>query len=128
MKKIITYGTFDTFHFGHLELLRRAAALGDHLTVALSSDNFNKIKNKTSKFNYQKRKLWLQQIKCVDKVIREESWNQKKLDILKYEIDTLVMGSDWKGKFDELSSICEVVYLERTKGVSSTDIKTLQNS
>jgi len=128
MKKIITYGTFDTFHFGHLELLMRAADLGDHLTVALSSDNFNKIKNKTSKFNYQKRKLWLQQIKCVDKIISEESWDQKKLDILKYEIDTLVMGSDWKGKFDELSSICKVVYLERTKGISSTHIKALQNS
>jgi glycerol-3-phosphate cytidylyltransferase len=125
MKKIITYGTFDTFHFGHLELLSRAASLGDHLTIGLSSDIFNQEKNKQSKFNFEKRRSWLESIKFVDQIISEENWQQKTNDILKYNIDALVMGSDWIDKFDYLSNLCEIIYLPRTEGVSSTEIKKL---
>ena len=125
MKKTITYGTFDTFHFGHLELLSRASDLGDYLIVGLSSDEFNQEKNKKSKFSFKKRQSWLEQIKCVNQIISEENWQQKADDIIQYNIDTLVMGSDWTDKFDHLSNLCEIIYLPRTSGISTTLIKDL---
>lgn len=121
MIKVITYGTFDTFHYGHLELLRRAKELGDYLIVGLSTDEFNREKGKVSVFDYNKRKEWLESIKYVDEVIPEESWQQKENDIKNHKIDIFTMGDDWKGKFDKLK--CKVIYLKRTEDISSTDIK-----
>ena len=123
MSRVITYGTFDLLHYGHINLLRRAKALGDYLIVALSTDEFNKIKNKKSFFDYEKRKQLLEAIRYVDLVIPEENWEQKRADIKEYHVDTFVMGDDWKGKFDFLKDQCEVVYLERTPEVSTTQIK-----
>jgi glycerol-3-phosphate cytidylyltransferase len=123
MNKVITYGTFDTFHFGHLELLRRAKELGDYLIVGLSSDEFNKIKGKNSIFNFEKRKEWVLSIKYVDEIIIESNWEQKEKDILSMDISIFVIGDDWKGKFDFLP--CEVIYLKRTKEISSTKIKNI---
>jgi len=123
MTKVITYGTFDTFHYGHLELLRRSKELGDYLIVGLSTDNFNRIKGKESKFNYDKRKEWLESIKYIDEIIPEENWQQKNTDIENYKIDIFVIGDDWKGKFDDLN--CKVIYLKRTENVSSTEIKKI---
>ena len=123
MKRVITYGTFDLLHYGHINLLRRAKALGDYLIVALSTDEFNKIKNKKSFFDYEKRKQLLEAIRYVDLVIPEENWEQKRSDIKEYHVDTFVMGDDWKGKFDFLKDLCQVVYLERTPEVSTTQIK-----
>lgn len=126
MKKVITYGTYDLLHYGHIELLRRAKDLGDYLVVALSSDEFNELKGKKSHFNYKKRKEILGGIKYVDEVIPENNWEQKIDDIKNKNIDIFVMGSDWKGKFDELKKYCKVVYLERTPNISSTAIKEIQ--
>ncbi len=123
MKKVITYGTFDLLHYGHINLLRRAKELGDYLVVAISTDEFNSIKNKKSYFNYEKRKMILEAIRYVDEVIPEESWEQKIVDIRERNIDVFVMGDDWKGKFDYLKEYCEVVYLERTPDISTTQIK-----
>ena len=123
MKKIITYGTFDTFQYGHLELLLRAKELGDYLIVAVSTDEFNELKGKQSVFSYEKRKQWVESIKFVDQVIPENNWEQKEADIVNYNIDTLVMGDDWQGKFDFLN--CKTVYLPRTKTISSTVIKNI---
>ncbi|WP_239257301.1 glycerol-3-phosphate cytidylyltransferase [Listeria ilorinensis] len=123
MKKIITYGTFDLLHWGHILLLQRAKNLGDYLIVALSTDEFNLVKQKVSFFNYEKRKLMLDAIQYVDEVIPEFNWEQKALDIQNNQVDILVMGDDWKGQFDYLKPHCEVMYLERTKGISSTIIK-----
>ena len=125
MKRILTYGTFDMLHEGHINLLRRAKALGDYLVVGLSTDEFNKIKNKKAYFPYEKRKLILESIMYVDLVIPEESWEQKIDDIKKYNIDIVVMGSDWSGsdKFECLREYAEVIYLPRTKGISTTKIK-----
>lgn len=125
MKKIITYGTFDLLHYGHINLLRRAKELGDYLIVGLSTDEFNKFKkNKVSYFKYEERKAILEAIKYVDEVIPEEEWEQKKEDVHKYDIDTFVIGDDWKGKFDFLKDEgIEVVYLSRTPEISSTKIK-----
>ncbi len=124
MKRVITYGTFDLLHYGHINLLRRAKALGDYLIVALSTDEFNwNSKQKKSYFSFEKRKLLLESIRYVDLVISEENWDQKKDDIKKYDIDTFVMGDDWKGKFDFLKDLCEVVYLERTPEISTSQIK-----
>lgn len=123
MKNIITYGTFDTFHYGHLELLKRSKELGDKLIVAVSTDEFNLIKGKISTFSYQQRKEWVESIKYVDLVIPENNWEQKIDDILKYNINILTMGDDWKGKFDYLP--CEVIYFDRTPEISSTAIKTV---
>jgi glycerol-3-phosphate cytidylyltransferase len=123
MNKVITYGTFDTFHFGHLELLRRAKELGDYLIVGLSSDEFNKIKGKNSIFNFEKRKEWILSIKYVDEIIIESNWEQKEKDILSMDISIFVIGDDWKGEFDFLP--CEVIYLKRTKEISSTKIKNI---
>lgn len=126
MKKVITYGTFDLFHYGHLNLLERAKKLGDYLIVGLSTDEFNKEKDKTSTFEYNERKRFLEAIKYVDEIIPEKSWEQKIDDIKKYDIDVFVMGDDWAGKFDFLKDYCEVVYLERTPEISSTMIKETQ--
>jgi glycerol-3-phosphate cytidylyltransferase len=124
-KVVLTYGTFDTFHFGHLEILRRSKELGDRLIVGLSTDEFNIEKNKNSRFNFEHRKKWIESIKYVDLVIPEESWNQKVEDIRKYNVDIFVMGDDWKGKFDDLP--CKVIYLPRTENISSTEIKKIIN-
>ena len=128
MKKVITYGTFDILHYGHINLLKRARALGDYLIVALSSDNFNRIKNKESCYTYEQRKIILEACRYVDLIIPEYSWEQKIDDIKKYDIDIFVMGDDWKGKFDFLKDYCEVVYLPRTPEVSSTQIKEHLNT
>jgi glycerol-3-phosphate cytidylyltransferase len=118
---IITYGTFDTFHYGHLELLRRSKELGTKLIVAVSTDKFNLTKGKTSVFSFSKRKEWIESIKYVDLVIEETSWNQKENDIKKYNIDIVTMGDDWTGKFDFLN--CKVIYFPRTSDISSSLIK-----
>jgi|SRR5690606_13638305 len=123
MKKVITYGTFDLLHIGHINILRRAKELGDYLIVALSTDEFNYQKGKKAYYSFEQRKAILEAIRYVDKVIPEYSWEQKVEDIKKYNIDVFVMGNDWEGKFDYLKEYCEVVYLPRTVGVSTTKIK-----
>lgn len=123
MKVVITYGTYDLLHIGHINLLRRAKELGDFLIVGLSTDEFNKIKGKKAYHSYEERKTILESIKFVDLVIKEENWEQKRRDIKKYNVDIFVMGSDWEGKFDDLSDLCKVVYLPRTEGISTTKIK-----
>lgn len=124
MKRVITYGSFDLLHYGHINILRRAKALGDYLVVALSTDEFNwNAKQKKSFFSYEERKMMLEAIRYVDLVIPEESLQQKVTDIQKYEIDTFVMGDDWTGKHDSLKEYCEVVYLPRTPEISTTQIK-----
>ncbi len=122
-KKIITYGTFDLFHFGHLEILRRAKNLGDYLIVAVSTDEFNAIKNKKCIYPFAHRKAIVSQIKYVDEVIAEQNWQQKESDIKNHQVKILVMGLDWQGKFDYLKELCEVHYLERTPNISSSGIK-----
>ena len=125
MKKIITYGTFDLLHYGHINLLRRAKELGDYLIVALSTDEFNwKQKKKKCYFTYEQRKQLLEAIRYVDEVIPETCWEQKISDVQKHQIDVFVMGNDWEGQFDFLKEYCEVVYLPRTDGISTTKIKT----
>ena len=125
MKKVITYGTYDLLHHGHINLLKRAKSMGDYLIVVLSSDEFNlNEKNKVCYFNYSKRKALLESIRYVDLVIPEVCWEQKEKDIETYKINTFVMGDDWKGKFDYLKEKCEVVYLPRTPDISTTQIKT----
>ena len=124
MKRVITYGTFDLLHYGHINLLRRAKQLGDYLIVCLSTDEFNsKEKNKETYFEYKDRKQLLEAIRYVDLVIPEESWEQKERDIEKYEIDVFVMGNDWEGRFDFLKQKCEVFYLPRTDEISTTKIR-----
>ncbi|MFC6274221.1 glycerol-3-phosphate cytidylyltransferase [Levilactobacillus tangyuanensis] len=123
MKKVITYGTFDLLHKGHIRLLERAKALGDDLTVCVSSDEFNVEKGKRAYTSYEDRKYILEAIKYVDRVIPEKSWDQKIKDVQDNDIDIFVMGDDWKGKFDFLKDYCEVVYLPRTEGISTTKIK-----
>ena len=126
MKRVITYGTFDLLHYGHINLLRRAKALGDYLVVALSTDEFNRNeKNKVCYFSYEKRKALLEAIRYVDLVIPETCWQQKVTDVKEYHIDVFVMGDDWVGKFDYLKEEgVEVVYLPRTPEISSTQIKS----
>lgn len=127
-KKIIvlTYGTFDLFHIGHVNLLKRAKKLGNHLIVGLSTDAFNSVeKNKKTFFSFKERKEILLSTKYVDEVIPETSWEQKITDVKKYNADIFVIGDDWKGKFDFLQEYCEVVYLPRTHGVSSSLIKKM---
>jgi glycerol-3-phosphate cytidylyltransferase len=121
--KVITYGTFDLLHHGHINLLRRAKELGDYLVVAISTDEFNILKHKESYYPFEERKKILEAIKYVDEIIAEDSWEQKRSDIKKHNINVFVMGNDWKGQFDDLKDICEVVYLPRTKGISSSKIK-----
>ena len=122
-KRVITYGTFDMFHIGHLELLKRIKNYGDELIVAVSTDAFNEIKGKKTIIPYDQRAQIVEAIKYVDKVIPEHHWEQKADDIRDHDIDMLIMGDDWKGKFDFLQDRCEVIYLPRTKGISSTELK-----
>ncbi|MCB5223312.1 glycerol-3-phosphate cytidylyltransferase [Lactiplantibacillus plantarum] len=123
MTKVITYGTFDLLHWGHVRLLQRASELGDYLIVATSTDEFNEQKHKEAYHSYEHRKYILEAIKYVDLVIPEKSWAQKIEDIKKYDIDIFVMGDDWKGQFDFLEDYCKVIYLPRTKGISTSKIK-----
>ena len=125
MKRVLTYGTFDLLHYGHIRLLKRAKALGDYLIVALSTDEFNAQKGKKAYHNYETRKKMLEAIRYVDLVIPEECWEQKISAVQKYDVEIVVMGSDWAGsdKFDYLKDYCEVVYLDRTEGISTTKIK-----
>lgn len=123
MRKVLTYGTFDVLHYGHINLLRRAKELGDYLIVAVSTDEFNALKNKTSYYSFECRKLMLEAIRYVDLVIPEYSWDQKISDVKRHAVDTFVMGDDWKGKFDFLKDYCQVVYLPRTQGVCSSKTK-----
>lgn len=123
MKTVITYGTFDILHIGHINLLRRARALGDRLVVGLSSDEFNQGKHKSSLLNFENRKVVLESIRYVDEVFGEDTWEQKVDDIARYKAGVFVMGDDWTGKFDFLKEFCEVLYLPRTPEVSTTQIK-----
>lgn len=123
MKKVITYGTFDLIHRGHINILRRAKAMGDYLIVALSTDEFNAGKGKEVYYTYEERKQILEAIKYVDEVIPETRWEQKIDDVVKNGVSVFVIGEDWKGKFDFLKPYCEVVYLPRTEGISTTQIK-----
>lgn len=125
MKRVLTYGTFDLLHYGHIRLLKRAAAIGDYLVVAASTDEFNAEKGKVAFHPYSTRKEMLEAIRYVDLVIPESSWEQKINDVKEYHIDVVVMGGDWEGsdRFEYLKEFCEVVYLDRTEGVSTTDIK-----
>ncbi|MBC1210062.1 glycerol-3-phosphate cytidylyltransferase [Listeria booriae] len=123
MKKVITYGTFDLLHWGHIKLLERAKALGDYLVVAISTDEFNRLKHKEAYHSFEHRKLILEAIRYVDEVIPESDWEQKIQDVKDHNIDIFVMGDDWKGEFDFLKDYCEVVYLPRTTGISTTKIK-----
>ena len=125
MKRILTYGTFDLLHYGHIRLLKRAKALGDYLIVAVSTEEFNELKGKKTYHNYETRKKMLEAIRYVDLVIPEENWEQKINDVREFHVDTVVMGSDWAGsdKFEYLNDYCDVVYLDRTEGISTTKIK-----
>ncbi len=125
MKRILTYGTFDLLHYGHIRILKRAKELGDYLVVALSTDEFNATKGKKAYHSYETRKKMLEAIRYVDLVIPENNWEQKIQDVKDYKIDVVVMGDDWAGsdKFDYLKEYCEVKFLERTPGVSTTMIK-----
>ena len=121
MKRILTYGTYDLLHYGHIRLLKRAKELGDYLIVALSTDEFNATKGKKAYHNYETRRKMLEAIRYVDLVIPENDWNQKINDVKEYHVDVTVMGGDWEGnpKFEELREYCDVVYLPRTEGVST---------
>ena len=125
MRRILTYGTFDLLHYGHIRILKRARELGDYLVVAVSTDEFNAIKGKKAYHNYKTRKLMLEAVRYVDLVIPENTWDQKRDDVKTYCIDAVVMGSDWKGNenFEKLRDLCEVIYLPRTRGISTTQIK-----
>ena len=123
MKKVITYGTYDLLHVGHINLLRRARELGDYLVVVVSSDEFNAIKGKKAYYSFEDRKKILEAIKYVDEVLPEYTWEQKIDDVVNNNIDVFVMGDDWAGKFDFLKEYCEVVYLPRTEGISTSKIK-----
>lgn len=127
LRRVLTYGTFDLLHFGYIRLLQRAAALGDYLIVALSTDEFNALKGKTSFYPYDVRREMLEAIRYVDLVIPEHSWDQKQSDVECYCVDAVCMGSDWEGdpRFEELRSACEVVYLDRTEGISTTEVKSM---
>ena len=125
MKRVLTYGTFDLLHYGHIRLLKRAKELGDYLIVAVSTDEFNAVKGQKAYHNYETRKKMLEAIRYVDLVIPEDNWEQKISDVQDYKVDVVVMGSDWAGsdRFDYLKEYCEVVYLDRTEGISTTKIK-----
>ena len=126
IRRVLTYGTFDLLHYGHVRLLQRAAAMGDYLIVALSSDEFNAGKGKKSFYDYETRREMLEAVRYVDLVIPENTWDQKIQDVLDYRVDVVVMGADWKDdpRFEVLRDYCEVVYLDRTVGISTTDVKS----
>ncbi len=125
MKRVLTYGTYDLLHYGHIRLLKRAKALGDYLIVALSTDEFNAVKGKKAYHNYETRKEMLESIRYVDLVIPEKNWEQKINDVQEYKVDVVVMGSDWAGNpnFEALKKYCDVIYLDRTENISTTKIK-----
>jgi len=127
-KKVITYGTFDLFHIGHLNLLKRLKSMGDELIVAVSTDEFNKEKGKKVIIPFEQRAEIVSNIKCVDLVIPEVSWDQKDQDVKKFNIDIFAMGNDWEGQFDYLKEYCEVIYLNRTNGISTTNLKESLNT
>ena len=126
MKVVITYGTFDLLHKGHVNILSRAKELGDYLIVGVSTDEFNAIKGKKSYYSYEDRKMIVEAIRYVDLVIPEENWEQKPEDIKKYNVDVMVMGSDWadSNEFSGLQELCELVFLPRTENISTTQIKS----
>ena len=124
MRTVLTYGTFDLFHIGHVRLLERAKEHGDRLLVGVSSDSFNAIKGKRSVISYEHRAAIVRAMACVDDVFPEENWTQKADDIVRMKADVLVMGGDWEGKFDHLKNLCEVKYLPRTEGISTTELKS----
>jgi glycerol-3-phosphate cytidylyltransferase len=125
MTTVLTYGTFDLFHIGHLNLINRLSEMGDRLIIAVSTDEFNAGKGKTSVVSYEDRARIISSIKGVDLVIPETSWEQKATDITEHDVDIFAIGEDWAGKFDDLKELCEVVYLPRTDGISSTEIKQM---
>ena len=125
MTTVLTYGTFDLFHIGHLNLINRLSEMGDRLVIAVSTDEFNAGKGKTSVVSYEDRAKIISSIKGVDLVIPETSWEQKATDIKEHDVDIFAIGEDWAGKFDHLEELCEVVYLPRTDGISSTEIKQM---
>ncbi len=125
MKTILTYGTFDLTHAGHISMLERARSYGDKLIVGLSTDEFNLVKNKHSVFSFQHRRIILEAIRYVDLVIPENSWSQKEMDIQDYNVDMLIMGDDWAGHFDHLKHLCQVLYLKRTEGISTSYLKNI---
>lgn len=125
MKTVITYGSFDIFHVGHVRLLERLKALGDRLIVGVSTDEFNTLKGKTSLMSFADRAEVVQACRFVDLVIAEHSWEQKRDDIVQQQVDVFAIGDDWQGKFDDLRDLCAVVYMPRTQGISSTSLKTL---
>lgn len=126
-RPVITYGTFDMFHIGHLNLLRRIAGLGDRLIVAVSTDEFNAGKGKRTLIPFEQRAEIVRSIRCVDEVIPETSWEQKLDDVKRYGVSTFAIGNDWEGHFDFLAPHCRVVYLPRTEGVSTTELKRSLN-
>lgn len=123
MRKVITYGTFDLLHRGHVNLLRRARELGDHLIVGLSTDRFNDVKGKAAFYPFEERLAVLEAVRYVDEIIPEDDWDQKIRDIVDHGVDVFVMGQDWAGHFDDLADYCEVRYLPRTEGISTTQVK-----
>jgi len=125
MKTVLTYGTFDLLHYGHIAFLEKAKSMGDKLIVGLSSDEFNKIKGKESFYNFEIRKKMLSSIKYVDKIFTQNSFEQKENEIKKYNIDILVSSEDWLGKYDYLNKFCKVVYLKRTPEISTSQLKSL---
>lgn len=122
-RTVITYGTFDMFHIGHLRLFKRMRELGDRVIVAVSTDEFNALKGKKALIPYAERKEIIEALSCVDLVIPEQSWDQKASDIKHYGVDIFVMGDDWAGKFDELKAHCRVIYLDRTTGICSSELR-----
>jgi glycerol-3-phosphate cytidylyltransferase len=123
LRTVLTYGTYDLLHRGHVLLLQRAKQLGDYLIVGLSTDAFNEVKGKKCYYSYDERLLILSAIRFVDRVIPEDTWDQKRRDIVEFGVTTFVMGDDWAGKFDDLKDLCEVVYLPRTPGISTNEVK-----
>jgi len=120
---VLTYGTFDMFHIGHLKLLQRLKSLGNKLIVGVSTDEFNSLKGKKTLIPYTQRALIVENIRCVDMVIPENSWEQKIEDIKRLNVDIFAMGDDWTGKFDFLEEYCDVIYLKRTQNISTTQLK-----
>lgn len=120
---VLTYGTFDLFHHGHVRLLQRLSALGTELIVGCSTDDFNAQKGKQGVMPYEQRRLILESCRYVDRVIAEEHWDQKHTDIVNYNVSVFAMGDDWAGEFDHLSDLAQVVYLPRTAEISTSDLR-----